>query len=65
MLGDPILHVGDLEEAGHEHLQLVGFQESEDIDHDGGGNWTEIKKENGKISETNIGLTCSGLWEHP
>ena len=55
MLGDPILDVGDPEEAGHEHLHLVGFQESEDIDCDGGG---EIKM------EKKIRLTCSGLWAH-
>ena len=43
MLGDSILDVGDPEEAGHEHLHLVGFQESEGVDHDGGGG--EIKME--------------------
>ena len=37
MLGDPKLYVGDLEEAGHEHLKLVRLQESEDNDHDVGG----------------------------
>ena len=40
MLGDPILDVGDPEEAGHEHLHLVGFQESEENHHDGGGDRT-------------------------
>ena len=41
MLGDPKLNVGDLEEAGHEHLKLVRLQESEDDDVVGGGDLIE------------------------
>ena len=41
MLSDPKLDVGDLEEAGHEHLKLVRLQESEDHDDIGGGDLIE------------------------
>ena len=64
MLCDPKLNMGDLEEAGHEHLKLVGFQESEDDDHDaGGGDVLEDEKEKILLMKRRLS-TCSGPWAH-
>ena len=63
MLCDSKLDVGDPEDASHEHLQLVGLQESGE-EGDGNGGGESPLDEQGASMPMRRMVTCSGLWEH-
>ena len=65
MLCDSKLDVGDPEDAGHEHLQLVGLQESGEEGNGDGGEESPLDEQGASMRRMVApAVVCGNIFEH-